>query len=311
MIRNLQRAGVRDVLEGATPHQVGCVQFLRMESRSGPRCSWCSRRIRPERPEAAPCIAKPLLLHKHRGHHRQARAGASTQESCTQYNMLKIARRMFAWTGSPGTGVGWGSGGVCRVALPCSGLAMCVSTALQEASMLPSPLQLHSPAFVAAGHGCRAGHDHARCLFLLAEVADYYEKAMLNGVIGIQRKPHAHDGNGHGPHHEHRHGHHMHHHESHDSGAAGGELRARDQAAGNHQPGTSVVEHEEIAKLMHAAYEAQPRPANAQVGLVECLPWTVVGCAFGWVDAWGSGPGLLGRRPCQHPPHQRDTGPGG
>ena len=61
----------------------------------------------------------------------------ATQESCTQYNILKVARYIFRWSGAPA-------------------------------------------------------------------VADFYERAVLNGVIGIQRKPHAHSHGDHG--HDHSHG---------------------------------------------------------------------------------------------------------
>ena len=56
---------------------------------------------------------------------RQSDAAANTQESCTQYNILKIARSLFRWTGD-------------------------------------------------------------------AAYADFYERAILNGVLGVQRKPHSH-----------------------------------------------------------------------------------------------------------------------
>ena len=73
----------------------------------------------------------------------QADNGRATEETCTQYNMLKLARYLFTWTGD-------------------------------------------------------------------VAFADYYERAILNGILGTQRTPHEHSHNelsGHSHSHGHFHGH--------------------------------------------------------------------------------------------------------
>ena len=73
----------------------------------------------------------------------QADNGRATEEICTQYNMLKLARYLFTWTGD-------------------------------------------------------------------VAFADYYERAILNGILGTQRMPHKHSHDelsSHSQSHSHGHGH--------------------------------------------------------------------------------------------------------
>ncbi|KAL6784122.1 hypothetical protein ACKKBG_A04880 [Auxenochlorella protothecoides x Auxenochlorella symbiontica] len=119
-------------------------------------------------------------------------SGAVSQESCTQYNMLKIARRMFTWSGSPA-------------------------------------------------------------------MADYYELAMQNGVLGIQRKPHSHDDQ-----HDHLHEHHQHHAHLHQRQHQHHLGLGREQVQEVPEQGRPASS-DSLTAAMTAVYETQPRPADHQV----------------------------------------------
>lgn len=147
---------------------------------------------------------------------KEPNAGASTQESCTQYNMLKIARALFTWTGDPA-------------------------------------------------------------------LADYYERAILNGVIGIQKKPQA-------PGHLHSHGH------LHAHSPAHGPARAHSHAQsqfhlrpGHHVHGRPPQEHGAVwaAQQPHKRQDPTQQPGR----LLGSSWW-----GWLWPAAWRDGASHHGDR---------------
>ena len=86
----------------------GCIRLDAWREGAAPvaRCLWPRCPLDPNPNHANPsttataaaAVTHPCVL--------QTDAGALTQESCVQYNMLKIARTLFTWTGDPGGWVG-------------------------------------------------------------------------------------------------------------------------------------------------------------------------------------------------------------
>lgn len=89
-------------------------------------------------------------------------------------------------------------------------------------------------------------------------MADYYELAMQNGVLGIQRKPHSHDDQ-----HDHLHEHHQHHAHQHQRQHQHHLGLGREQVQEVPEQGRPASS-ESLTAAMTAVYETQPRPADHQ-----------------------------------------------
>lgn len=116
----------------------------------------------------------------------QTDAAFLTEESCTQYNVLKMARWLFQHTGDAG---GWVQRSAARLATMRIGHCCAPLSSINHRPTIP--ILPHKPQSPAA-------------------LADFHERAMLNGVIGVQklrRQSHASHSQPHGHPHGHSHAH--------------------------------------------------------------------------------------------------------
>lgn len=145
----------------------------------------------------------------------QTDASRITEESCTQYNILKLARYLFRHTGDPGRSM------------------RCASRTQRQHSL--------SPTCTCTPH---------------AALADFYERAILNDVIGIQKIRDSADNPQHS-HHAHRHPHPPH------MAAHLGQLNADQEAHGGWRRDT-------LEAAPAAPGSGLARPANYQVSADGC-----------------------------------------